>query len=159
MWRADKIKHAARRSAWHNEPDDPAYSRYNPFGRMNTRVRTGVDEENGLRQVQSAPDASPVDTHGKSIDAGLAQHPHHSNTYPMSAEDAYAKETRGMESTERGAPSEKASSGQTPDTIPPSTIDGSAGPSSTDGKPRKRKLRAFLPLGKERTKRTRNSRG
>lgn len=152
MWRADKIKHAARRSAWHNEPDDPAYSRYNPFGRMNPRGRTGVDEENGLRQVVSENDVSPVDNNGKSIDEGLAQHPHHNNTFPMTAEDEYANQNRdrGMESFEKSIPAEKANSGQTSDTMPSSTIAQSAGPASTDGKPRKRKLRAFLPFGKKR---------
>ena len=149
MWRADKIKHAARRSAWHNQDDDPPYSRYNPFGRMNPRGRTGVDTENGLHLVQSAPDASPVDAHGKSIDAELGQHPHHNNTFPMTAEDGYANQSRDVGSFEKSLPAEKANSGQTSDTMPSSTIAQSAGPASTDGKPRKRKLRAFLPFGKK----------
>lgn len=151
MWSADRIKHAARKSAWHNDPSDPKYSTYNPFGRMNTnpRARAAGDEENGLRQVQSAPHASsPVDTHGKSMDNAPQQTQYHHNTFPMTAEDEHANQhNRGIETFQKSTPSEKANSGQT-DTVPPSTIAESAGPASVDGKPRKRKLRAFLPFGK-----------
>ncbi|USW57053.1 Putative calcium/proton exchanger, sodium/calcium exchanger membrane region [Septoria linicola] len=145
MWRADKIKHNARKHAWYNDPGEETKT-YNPFQRMNRPIRTGVDEENGLRQIRSAPESSPIDAHGKSIDAGLAQHPHHHNTFPQ--DDGYAGQSRGgVESFENSRESEKAHSGQT-DTVQSSTIAESAGPSSTDGKPRKRKLRAFLPFGK-----------
>lgn len=41
---------------------------------MNPREHTGIDEENGLQHVVRAPDTSPVETHGKSIEGDVARH-------------------------------------------------------------------------------------
>ncbi|GIZ41668.1 hypothetical protein CKM354_000496700 [Cercospora kikuchii] len=145
-----KIKHTARKHAWYNDPNDTTKT-YNVFGRMNPRVRNGTDVENGLRQVRSAPDSSPVDDTGKTVDERMAEHPHHHNTFPSgpeTAEGSYAGYSREpIESFDKSRDSEKAHSGQT-DTLPPSSISKSAGPTDAEGKPRKRKLRAFMPFGK-----------
>ncbi|KAM3424547.1 hypothetical protein BST61_g6543 [Cercospora zeina] len=145
-----KIKHNARKHAWYNDPNDTTRT-YNVFGRMNPRVRYGTDEEHGLRHVRSAPDSSHVDDAGTTLGARMAEHPQYHNTFPSgpeAAEGNYARPTKAPgESFEQTRDSEKAASGQT-DALPPSSISKSAGPPDPEGKPRKRKLRAFIPFGK-----------
>jgi Ca2+:H+ antiporter len=143
MFRADKIKHAARQNAWYDNFDSNEHGRtYNFFGRMSPRPRHPTDVENQLRSVQSAPMA--VDNHQTTPNEPIAsqRHPDHANTFPRGPEYAEtAPPERDLASLEKGSdPSNADSKMQT------RSISESAGPTNTDGKPRKRK-RAFFKFG------------
>ena len=157
VFRVDSIKRAAHRSAWYNNNDseNPTYS---PWGRVNTRPHKVQDEENTLHHANTENDAgpSPVEQRRKETyrdGEGEYGAPHKAGTFPQgpssnaphqgdrSIEDGiYNSETSKDSAESTSISAQKEQTGN---------VESSVGPQDGEGKPRKRRMRKFMPWKKD----------
>lgn len=158
-FRTDAIKKAAHRGAWYEQDGD--IKTYNPFGRIgagNHRkprdVEQGTNRSDTIHHVQTENDAvSPIENKriaSYKVDQNEFGGPPKSQTFGGGSSDpsghlrtpgdTISSSEDSNESKSRGVEFKQEQDGM---------VDQSVGPTDTGNKPRKRKLRKFMPWKKD----------
>ncbi|KAK3714989.1 hypothetical protein LTR37_007479 [Vermiconidia calcicola] len=147
------IKKAARREAWYHNNDEENRT-YNLWGRVDTRPKKKRDEETGLQHHLTENDAgpSPVEQARRRSyqnDTEQFSGPAKSGTFPGGPNGHMPRMEDKVEQPSDISEPSKESTDRQISAEQDGEVEKSVGPQDAEGKPRKRKMRKFMPWKKD----------